>query len=287
MDHLRGVEVKVANGLQAGANRYSLIPEGTVMRLIQRWRRCGWMMTSLLLVLSGPEASADSWLPPTIEQFLSADKQTRLTVTPRDLESSPAYFEDKASSREAAGSRLGIARVKPIGILEARRSDGGWSELWRRELMNEVAPIHALVSNGGDHVVTFDNWHSVGHGNDVVVIYNAKGRLIESFGLNDFLSVGHIETLPHSVSSIHWGDKHRFSVDETKLILNVLAPSQEALEPNAQYETFEVDLANGAITGRQRNESSIGLLSGGAMVLLAIGTVVLVSRRRKAEALFR
>jgi hypothetical protein len=39
-----------------------------------------------------------------------------------------------------------------------------------------VAPVRALVSNGGEHVVTFDNWHSGGFRDNVVVIYAAMDR---------------------------------------------------------------------------------------------------------------
>jgi hypothetical protein len=43
-----------------------------------------------------------------------------------------------------------------------------------------VAPVSALVSEDGAYLITFDNWHSMGYGDDVVVLYRTDGTLIHS-----------------------------------------------------------------------------------------------------------
>ena len=121
------------------------------------------------LVLSAG-AHADSWAPPEIEAYVSADRRARLTVTPRDVDGPFRYFEDKVRGREPAGQRPDSARTQATGGLELRRQDGRWNLLWERPLLNEAAPVPALVSNDGAYVVTFDNWGSVGVGSNVVVI---------------------------------------------------------------------------------------------------------------------
>jgi hypothetical protein len=96
------------------------------------------------------------------------------------------------------------------------------------------------------------------------------------------LSDHRIEDLPHSVSSIHWGGKHRFSGNGARLILNVLESSEDAYDRNARYESFEIDLATGAVLDRERSGPFISLFAGGAIILLGIGAVGLIGRRHRS-----
>lgn len=72
-------------------------------------------------------------------------------------------------------------------------------------LVNDAAPVSALVANSGGYIVTFDNWHGVGLGENVVVIYRLDGHVIRSFRLDELMTAGDIEVLPRSVSSVNWG----------------------------------------------------------------------------------
>lgn len=60
-----------------------------------------------------------------------------------------------------------------------------------------------MVSEDGKYVVTFDNWHSMGYGLDVMVVYNEKGELLKRYKLEDF-SPFPINTYLLTISSIHW-----------------------------------------------------------------------------------
>lgn len=199
-----------------------------------------------LLLLAGfvapRPAGADSWVPPQTETYVSADGSHRLTVTPRAIRGALPYFEDKVEGREPAGQSPGGAR-EARALLERREADGRWREVWQRALPNDVAPVRALVADGGRYVATFDNWHSLGFGDNVVVIYGEAGRLIRSFRLDELLSDDEIERLPRSVSSIAWGGEHRFSADGTRLVLKIARPGsgRSAL----RYDDLEIDLPSG------------------------------------------
>ena len=213
------------------------------------------MFRFLLLILAVawlalPHAArADSWSLPQTEAYVSPDGGHRLTVTPRSLSGQLRYFEDKVEGREPAGqSRDGPREAR--ALLERREPDGRWREVWRRTLPNDVAPVRALVADGGRYAVTFDNWHSVGFGDNVVVIYGGDGRLIRSFRLDELLSTEAIDRLPRSVSSIAWGGPHRFSEDGGRLVLKIRRSDGDAADP--RYDDLEIDLA----TGEPRREGT-------------------------------
>src|SRR5262249_51852655 len=129
------------------------------------------------------------------------------------------YFEDKVEGSKNAGALKRATENLAKGVFYARRTDGGYSKKWEFPLINEVSPVSALVTDDGGYVITFDNWHAVGYGDNVVVIYRANGALVKKFGLEDLLTEGDIETLPHSVSSIWWGGEHY--IDHANGILNL------------------------------------------------------------------
>nr|WP_144033851.1 hypothetical protein [Sphingomonas laterariae] len=207
-------------------------------------------MLLIALVVSGP-ACADSWGPPTRTTYLSADQNVRLTVVPRELRSPLAYFDDKVNGREPAGQPAGETRSTAEGTLE-RRVDGRWLQVWKAPLANEVAPVTALVSNDGEHVVTFDDWHMVGLGSNVVAIYGRDGALVRSLELGDILPKDYIEALPRSVSSLWWHDQDRISGDGKHVLLAVVVPRNDTMS-SERLETVDVavDLDTGAVVPPQ------------------------------------
>lgn len=202
----------------------------------------GGLLAALALVTS---VSADTWALPQKRKYYSPDKKYYLEVTPKKLESQLKYFEDKVEGRGNAGAQNGVKDNQARGAFYARRSDGSYSKKVEFALVNEVSPVSAVVSGRGDYVVTFDNWHSVGYGDDVVVIYRSNGSLIKKFGLEDILTSGDVETLPRSVSSIWWGGEHY--LDETKglLILRIVANRKNSWEEGAKYVELKIELASG------------------------------------------
>jgi TonB family protein len=188
---------------------------------------------------------ADSWALPQKKKYYSQAKKYYLEVVPKKLESQLSYFEDKAAGKENAGAPSGVKDNRAKGAFYARRSDGTYAKKWEFPLVNEVAPVSALVSNKGTYFVTFDNWHSVGHGEDVVAIYRQNGTLIKKFGLQDLLTKGDIETLPHSVSSIWWGGEHYIDEEKDLLILKIVANRKSPWQEDAEFHELKIELASG------------------------------------------
>lgn len=199
----------------------------------------GRMMLALAALFSlatGP-AHADSWAPPSMTTYVSANGQYRLTIVPREIGSQLAYFEAKVRG-ETLPEPEG-----PLGRFE-RLEGGHWVSVWSRALVNEVAPVDAIVGDDGRHVVTFDNWHSMGHGDHVVVIYGEGGALIRSLRLDDIVPGYFIDALPATVSSIHWRQKEpRFIGD--RLEVAVAEPDSELTEVGSF--PVRIALANGVV----------------------------------------
>lgn len=206
------------------------------------------ILTALVFVIAGcfSVVRADSWALPTKKKFYAPNKQYYLEVTPKKLESQLQYFRDKSDGKENAGAARDEKENRARGAFYAREDGGGYSRRWEIALTNEVAPVDVLVSDDGSYVVTFDNWHSVGYGDNVVVIYNSHGALVKKFGLADLLTEDDIETLPHTVSSIWWGGKHYIDERSGHLVLKVVSNGElSSRRSDATFHDLKIDLATG------------------------------------------
>lgn len=209
----------------------------------------------LVFLLSSSAAFADSWMPPSKETYVAPDQSARLTVVPRDLKSAYAYFDDKVEGREPAGAPYGSKETSATVILELRSASGRWETAWRKPLINEIAPVDVVVANNGQGFATFDNWHSVGHGPNAIVIYGRDGTLIRKFGLEDLFPPWFVAALPHSVSSIHWRGDPRISTSGTELIVPVVQPSNDEFSiGGGRTVDLSIRLADGAPVGLESGE---------------------------------
>ncbi len=204
-----------------------------------------WLIGLLgfFLACVGP-AKADSWTLPTVETTYSANKLYRLIVRPRDIKSQLGYFEAKVENKQLDPAKL------PKGRLE-RKVNGDWLLVWEVALVNEVAPVDALVSNDGSRVITFDNWHSAGFGDHVLVIYGAGGELVRSFQLTDFMPAFVVDALPRTVSSIRWRSADPV-IDQGWLDV----PISSSGTPSARSTAFQVHirLADGQVDAATPDE---------------------------------
>jgi hypothetical protein len=209
--------------------------------------RCHFIGVLASAFLLAGAARADTWFPPKIESYSSADGAWRLTVTPRDISGPLEYFDDKVKGREPAGAVPGDPSTRAHGSME-HLENGKWRKVWTASLLNEVSLVSAIVSPSG-RAVTFDNWHSMGYGKDAIVIYDGRGKLVRAMSLEDFLPLDYLRVLPRTVSSVHWGGDHHFSVDGRSLILQVVIPAVAAdglsKSNELQYIELGFDLASG------------------------------------------
>lgn len=236
-----------------------------------------WAAFMLCLALGSP-ASADSWSLPTKTTYRSADKSTRLTVRPRELKSQLAYFEDKVEGREPAGAAADSKAARAMATLERRGADGRWRKVWTGPLDNEVAPVEVVVANGGRAFATFDNWHSMGHGPNALVIYDGGGRLVRRFALTDLFPDWFVAVLPASISSLRWRGEPRIS-EEGHLIVPVLQPriDQRSYDGERMVD-LAIRLSDGAPVGLERAEWKAALAEAAGVArekcrIAAAGTV--------------
>ena len=190
----------------------------------------------LLIVFACSSVRADTWALPRERKFYSSDKKYCLEVIPKKLESQLAYFEDKSEGRKDPGAVKGLKGNRARAIFYELESDG-YSKKFEFPLVNEVSPVEALVSLDGKYVVTFDNWHHVGYGDDVVVIYRSDGTLVKKFALEDLLTKADIRKVSHTASSRWWGLDHY--IDDNKGILYLRVGSKE------DFHDLGIELATG------------------------------------------
>lgn len=204
----------------------------------------------LALLVTSSAAQADSWLPATTKVYEAPDHSARLTVVPRALTSTLDYFSDKADGKEPAGAPLGSAPASAMAKLEVRTLSGGWVARWTRPLANEVAPVDVVVAPGGKALVTFDNWHSMGFGPTVIVVYNEYGEATKALALDSIFPDWFVVALSRSVSSIHWRRSPRLSGDNTEVLVPVVLPNSErTLGQDGPELDLRIRLADAVIVG--------------------------------------
>jgi hypothetical protein len=190
----------------------ALVPTCKSEALLHAAQRKRWVIQAMnavtltLLLLIASPVHSDTWSLPTPMTYTSREGQFRLTVFPRRLAGQLRYFEDSVEGRELAGQKLG-EQPRCEAVLEKLVADH-YEQLWRKPLVNDVAPVNALVSDLDGAFVTFDNWHSMGWGENTIVVYSGSGDVRKRLQLTDFLSEKEFEQLPRSVSSIHWSGEH-------------------------------------------------------------------------------
>jgi TonB family protein len=215
--------------------------------------RNGYRASMRLRILLAPvlllamTARADQWSLPERTTWHSADRQWRLVITPKQLESQLSYFADNVAGEADPGARKDVPRNYARAALYRKGRFALWRQVAYWPLVNGVAPVSALVANDGT-VVTFDNWHGMGYGDDVVVIYRPDGTLVRKLGLTDLMNQYDVDQLSHSVSSIWWSRTHRIDEDRRQLVLQIDARKVE--EVPLSLDTGEMLVPKGALFRR-------------------------------------
>ena len=189
---------------------------------------------------------ADSWRLPTRKTFYSKNRRFAVAIVPKQLAGQLEYFEDKVQERPDAGAAEGVPNNWPRAFVYSVHPNNELNLVTEFKLVNEVAPVTALVSDDGRYLATFDNWHSLGYGDDTIVIYRTDGALVRSLSLEDVLTTNDIEVLPRSISSIHWGGEHYIDEGNQLLVLRIQRCTgfDRCLEKSAEVA---IHLADGAL----------------------------------------
>lgn len=199
-------------------------------------------------------AYADKWLPPKPATYESRGGTYRLTIF-------PAQQETDVAQASRGASRSGVdASPRCEAVLE-RLDAGGrrYGQVWRKPLVNVVAPVSALVSDADGSFVTFDNWGRMGWGDDVIVLYSASGALRKQFALIDIMSDSDFKKLSRTASSVHWGAQHELEHDGRTLKVRIVAAEGLSageeddgyVEQDGKFRVVRIDVNSGKILGRK------------------------------------
>jgi hypothetical protein len=199
----------------------------------------------MLLMLLASAASADQWPPATVKTYTSSQGTYRLTVYPRDLEGPLEYFQDKVAGKARAGQQPG-GQARCEAVLE-QLEGSEYRRLWRKPLVNDVSPVRALVSEKDGSFVTFDNWHSRGWGDDVIVIYSGAGQPRRKFALTSLMSQEKVEQLPRSISSIGWSCGYEIGYDEQTVNVRVVVDGDAPSSDERRCRTVRLSLETGEV----------------------------------------
>lgn len=198
------------------------------------------LLLAVLWILVVPTAIADQWLPATPKTYTSSSGTYRLTVFPRELTGALPYFEDKVADKAPAGQQQG-GQARCEAVLE-KLGGNEYRPLWRKPLVNDVSPVSALVSDKDGSFVTFDNWHSMGWGDDAIVIYDGTGQLKRKFALTSLMGREEFDRLPRSASSIWWSGEHEIPYDELVVNVRVVTERGSRSSDKKQYRTIRLSL---------------------------------------------
>ena len=142
---------------------------------------------ALLVMLLPATLRADSWGAPTPYANLSENAGIVVRVEPG------------SSNRDGSGSNPAHCRF--FRYSEEKKTYEFWRE---HDLVNGTLPGKVVTPDDGSFLVTLDDYMSGGTSKNTVVVYDATGRMLKKWALNDILSEAEIKELPHSTMSIKW-----------------------------------------------------------------------------------
>ena len=186
-----------------------------------------------------------NWPLPLTKTVDSANGEWRLKVKPAQPPEEPPY--DPVTDTLPPAPLVSEAdRIPPLATMARRGKNGEWKTVWEGPLVNRIAPAQMLVADNGT-VITLDNWFSLGRGENVIVIYDRKGRLVRSMPLTALVPQGYMDVLPISKNSVHWYGAAEISEDGKQLLLHVLLPPYKDWAIGGMIP-FAIALKDGAIT---------------------------------------
>lgn len=215
---------------------------------LNRMTSQGTLIALVLIASCQLRLGADSWALPTVFNHDSNNGGFRIQVQPRVLARQLEYFS------EELGSKAGSPRSEHHAwATVSRRHWYGFRREARFQLVNDVAPVKALISNDGAYVVTIENWHMVGQGPNVVVIYKGDGSLVGKLALTDIFTSRDINTFPESTSSIWWGDGHYIDDAHQELVLRALSNGDVRPSLSPTYGEVRIELATAKLKEPKRD----------------------------------
>ncbi|MBL4889792.1 MAG: type II secretion system protein GspG [Candidatus Lindowbacteria bacterium] len=164
-------------------------------------------MFSLVFTLP---ANATEWTDPDITKHVSHNNKFRFVVTPRKQIAKDEIDEDTSADK-----------FHCWGELFAQDTAGNLTSIWRKKLINPIAPVRVSVENQGRFVATIDDWYHAGFGPRAVVLYDDRGVLVKRWPLEEILNQEEINLYTsQTITSLLWLNATPFfNVEKDELVL--------------------------------------------------------------------
>jgi tetratricopeptide (TPR) repeat protein len=223
------------------------------------------VLLTAVIAMTPPPARGDQWVTPQPVTVKSPDGRWHAAVEPAKDGKSGA----RATVRPPRGPAASFTLRSP----------------WM--------PVDVVLLDDGT-LVTFDQWHSLGHG-QVAISYTARGQVRWSRTLAELVGTERVATFTHSVSSIWWrGQPLAWSLDRGALLVTMrdenqvrirLADGQATIVAVAQLPDDPRRLANRAeaLANADRHAEAVPLLERA----VALAPADLALQLRLVEALQR
>lgn len=191
---------------------------------------------------------ADVWALPENKTYYSENKEYKLIITPKIFPDKYNLWQYYTSAKHVKVKRFSRKKEKFMKSLTAQdtilipcTAELYWTNdtssilLWKKTLLNDICPVHAIIANDGSSIATFDNWYSSGYGVNVFVIYNEKGEAKRTYKLDE-ISPFPLNDYEMSISSLWWR-KHVSFIDKKRI--EIIFETSENVQIKRIYHTHE------------------------------------------------
>ena len=196
-------------------------------------------LAAFAIALAAP-AAADSFLPPAVTESYSPSNNAVVTIVPAWLSCAKDETDCEPAARAIVSYVYGDHRSGARTV----------------KLVNRDAPGQALVTDGGQRLLTVNEYAAFGFGENTLVIYDETGAVIARHSLVDFLPEDYVNGLPRTASTIRWwADDVRIERESHRAIISVLLVDEEVygapfsdrkgLELAVDLDTGEVERPSG------------------------------------------
>ena len=180
---------------------------------------------------------ADKWPAPSVQDYYSADSSYFVRVFPFTTPVKYHKWQEASPKKKRRFSAKDTVQT-PCHAMLYERTKVAPSLIWKQNLVNQIAPVDAIVSNDGRYVVTFDNHHSMGYGKDVMVVYDYQGNLLKQYSLEQ-ISPFPINRYVASRSSLWWHRTTPAFVTSDKLSLSYT--TKDTITKSRVYSLVKLD----------------------------------------------
>lgn len=179
-----------------------LLRYGQPWKITNKVKKMKYLILAIAALLTFNYAGADSWESPKVKVYYSADSSYFVRIVPKIVPERYWKWMNASTKRKERFSPQDTTIIYCHAMM-FKRTKVGDTLIWKENLINQISPVSAMVSNDGKYLVTFDNWYSAGYGVDVLVVYDKDGMMLKRHMLED-ISPFPVNTYPLTISSLWW-----------------------------------------------------------------------------------